>query len=61
MFERPDAGERAILVHVSPGGHVDEEEVREFVDLVTSAGVDPVALIQGSRRLPDPRLFIGGG
>ena len=61
MFERPDAGERAILVHVSPGGQPDEEDIREFVDLVSSADVEPVALIQGSRRVPDPRLFIGGG
>ena len=61
MFERPRAGERAVLVHVSPGGHPDEEEVREFVELVRSAGAETVAFVQGSRVKPDPRLYVGGG
>jgi len=61
VFERPQAGERAVLVHVSPGGHPDEDEVQEFVELVASAGAEPKALIHGSRRVPDPRLFVGQG
>lgn len=61
MFERPQAGENAVLVHVAPGGHPDEDELEEFVELVRSAGADPVAVVQGSRRVPDPRLYIGGG
>lgn len=61
MFERPQAGERAVLVHISPGGHADEDEVREFVELVSSAGAEPAALVHGSRRIPDPRLYVGGG
>ena len=61
MFERPQAGENAVLVQVTPGGHPDEDELEEFVELVRSAGADPVAVVQGSRRVPDPRLYIGGG
>ena len=61
MFERPRAAESAVLVHVSPGGHPDEEEVREFVELVRSAGAETVAFVQGSRVKPDPRLYVGGG
>ena len=61
MFERPQAGENAVLVHVSPGGHPDEDELEEFVELARSAGAEPVAVVQGSRRVPDPRLYIGGG
>jgi GTP-binding protein HflX len=61
VFERPQAGENAVLVQVTPGGHPDEDELEEFVELVRSAGADPVAVVQGSRRVPDPRLFIGGG
>ena len=61
LFERPRAGERAVLVHITPGGHADEDEVREFVELVRSAGAEAVALIHGSRRVPDPRLYVGGG
>jgi GTP-binding protein HflX len=61
VFERPQAGENAVLVQVTPGGHPDEDELGEFVELVRSAGADPVAVVQGSRRVPDPRLYIGGG
>jgi GTP-binding protein HflX len=61
VFERPQAGENAVLVQVTPGGHPDEDELEEFVELVRSAGADPVAVVQGSWRVPDPRLFIGGG
>ena len=61
MFERPKAGERAVLVQIAPYGQVDEEEEREFIDLATSAGAEVVAMIHGSRRTPDPRLFVGGG
>jgi len=61
VFERPQAGENAVLVHVAPGGHPDEDELEEFVELVRSAGADPVAVVKGSRRVPDPRLYIGGG
>lgn len=48
-------------MHITPGGHSDEDEINEFVDLARSAGAEPVALVEGSRRTPDPRLFIGGG
>ncbi len=61
MFDRPDVGERAILVHVDFTSHEDSEDPDEFRELVTSAGVEPVALITGSRRQPSPRLFVGEG
>lgn len=61
MFERPKVGEKAILVHVDMDIKADPEELDEFRDLVVSAGATPVGLISGSRRAPDPRLFIGSG
>jgi len=61
MFERPQSGERAILVHLDLGTKAEAEELEEFQLLVSSAGAEPVAFIQGSRRSPDPRLFIGRG
>jgi GTP-binding protein HflX len=61
LFERPDAGERAVLVHVEITGRSDNEDSREFEELVLSAGGDPVALIFGQRPAPDPRLFVGSG
>lgn len=61
MFERPQSGERAVLVHLDLGAKAEPEELEEFRLLVTSAGAEPVEFIQGSRRVPDPRLFIGRG
>ncbi|WP_054774195.1 ribosome rescue GTPase HflX [Methylogaea oryzae] len=59
MFERPDAGERAILVYT--GGHDDPEDVAELRELASSAGADTVAQLVCGRRAPDPRHFIGQG
>ncbi len=61
MFERPKVGERAVLVHVDVGVTSDPDELSEFQELVVSAGAMPVALIHGSRKAPDPRLYIGRG
>ena len=61
MFERPDVGERAVLVHIDFTAHEETEDPEEFRELVTSAGVEPVALVTGSRKQPSPRLFVGEG
>jgi GTP-binding protein HflX len=61
LIERPDAGERAVLVRLGLGAPVSEEEIREFEALARSAGAVPVATITGSRRTPEPRYFVGSG
>lgn len=61
LFERPNSGERAILVHLDFHSEDEREDSNEFVQLVTSAGGDPVAFITGSRKRPDARLFVGSG
>jgi len=61
MFDRPSTGERAVLVHVDVGVGPDPEELSEFKELAMSAGARSVALISGSRKTPDPRLYIGRG
>lgn len=61
MFERPDSGERAALVHIAFPGSRASDDLEEFTDLAISAGTKPVATITGSRRAPDPRYFIGRG
>ncbi|OOZ35748.1 ribosome rescue GTPase HflX [Solemya velesiana gill symbiont] len=61
MFERPKTGERAVLVHVDIGVKPDPDELEEFQELSASAGALPVALVMGSRKSPDPRLYIGRG
>ncbi len=61
MFERPRAGERAVLVHLELSGRADNEDPAEFEELVRSAGGEPVAFIAGQRARADARLFIGSG
>jgi GTPase len=61
MFERPKAGERAILVHQEPRGAADPDELAEFCDLARSAGAVQVGMVTGSRATPDSRYYIGSG
>jgi GTP-binding protein HflX len=61
MFERPKSGEKAVLVHLDVGAPHDEDDLEEFRLLAESAGAEPVALVRGARRMPDPRLFVGEG
>ena len=59
MFERPQSGERALLLHVDTGD--GREGLDEFVQLAESAGAEVIdALAVGRTRL-DPRLLIGQG
>lgn len=59
MFERPDAGERAILVHLNL--QVGQEDLDELKELTKSAGAEPVHVVTGSRYKPDPKYFVGIG
>jgi GTP-binding protein HflX len=61
FFERPDSGERAILVHLNLSIEADREDPREFEELVLSAGGDPVDFVFGQRDTPHPRYFVGTG
>jgi GTP-binding protein HflX len=61
LFERPQSGERAVLVHASPDGLPDDSEREEFAELARSAGAVVAAELVSSRRRPDPRYFIGKG
>src|SRR5580658_8360527 len=61
MFERPRAGERAVLVRLGLGAPVRPEDLEEFARLARSAGAVPVATITGRRDRPDSRYFIGSG
>ena len=61
FFERPDFGERAILVHLNLSSESEPEDVGEFEELVRSAGGLSVALITGSRNSPNAKFFVGTG
>ncbi len=61
MFERPRSGERALLVRIGLGQPPSKDELSELESLARSAGADVLGLITGTRRSPDPRLFVGSG
>ena len=61
FFERPDFGERAILVHLNLNSETEPEDVGEFKELVRSAGGLSVALITGTRHAPNAKFFVGTG
>lgn len=70
MFDRPEGGERALLVHVrfqkkDLSTYADETEFadfqQEFKELCESAGTETVHLISPQRYAPDSRFFIGKG
>jgi GTP-binding protein HflX len=61
LFDRPDAGEKALVVHLAINQSFSEDDLAEFIQLVISANVEPVVTVKGSRRAPDSKYFIGKG
>jgi GTP-binding protein HflX len=61
LFDRPERGERAILVRIGLGRAPGADELAEFDALARSAGAIPVETVTGSRRIPEPRYFVGSG
>jgi GTP-binding protein HflX len=61
VFERPKSGERAVLVHLELPQEGDQEDLQEIEELAISAGALPVAIVTGTRKSPDAKLFIGSG
>lgn len=59
VSERPDTGERAILVHMI--FHHGQANLPELKELAKSAGTEPVHVLTGGRQRPDPKYFIGTG
>lgn len=61
MFDRPGQGTEAVLVSLDFGEPEFAENLEEVRRLATSAGITPLAVIQGRRHRPDPALFAGRG
>lgn len=61
LFENPDKGEKAILVHIELAGTKESNDLHEFKELARSAGATPVAIVTGTRVVPDAKYFIGSG
>lgn len=59
LFERPESGETALLVDIR--FPFQTSTLNEFVELVASAGVTPLVIIEGSRQQPHQRYFVGTG
>ena len=61
MFDRYEAGEQAVLVHISFTDENNKEDLDELKLLVSSAGVNSVATVTGPRKSPHARFFVGTG
>jgi len=61
VFDRPQAGERAVLVQVDFGQDAIEERLSELVLLAGSAGASVEGVVRCKRRAPDPALYLGKG
>jgi GTP-binding protein HflX len=61
LIDRPQSGERALLVHLSRGGPPTADELQEFRALAGSAGADIVAEVTVRVDRPNPRFFAGPG
>lgn len=61
MIDRPEGGERAVLVHIDFPADGMQEDLLEFKELAESAGALPIEVITGSRQAPDPKYFVGTG
>ncbi|MFT6086255.1 MAG: GTP-binding protein HflX [Glaciecola sp.] len=61
MFDRYEAGEQAVLVHVDFSDESDKEDINELQMLVSSAGVNTASILTTSRRSPQAKFFVGSG
>ncbi len=61
MFDRYEAGEQAVLVHVDFTDEGEREDLQELTMLVSSAGAQALATITTRRAAPQPRYFVGTG
>ncbi|MBF9001297.1 ribosome rescue GTPase HflX [Vibrio nitrifigilis] len=61
MFDRYEAGERAVLVHINFTQEGEWEDLSECEMLVSSAGVEVMQVVTGSRQSPHPKYYVGEG
>ena len=61
MFDRYEAGEQAVLVHVNFSDEGEREDLDELKMLVSSAGVNALGVITTSRSAPSAKYFVGSG
>ena len=60
LFERPDSGDKAVLLHVELHGQ-DNPDQDELAELARSAQINVVHVASAKRSAPHPRWFVGSG
>lgn len=61
MFERPQGGERAILVQLALPGIDADKALAEFEELAWSANAEILDCVLGTRATPDAKYYVGKG
>ncbi len=64
FFERPEAGRKAVLLHMNlkrPAADESLDTVAECVELARTADIDVVDSVTGTRTTPHPRWYVGEG
>jgi len=61
VFERPQGGERALLVQLALPGIDADEALLEFEELALSANAEVLDCVVGTRATPDAKYYMGKG
>ncbi len=61
MFERPQGGERALLVQLALPGVDAEKALQEFEELARSANAEVLDCVLGTRATPEAKYYVGKG
>lgn len=61
MFERPQGGERALLVQLALPGIDAEKALQEFEELACSAKAEILDCVLGTRAIPEAKYYVGKG
>lgn len=61
MFDRPDGGERALLVQLALPGVDADKALAEFIELALSADAEVLDCVLGARATPDAKYYVGSG
>ncbi|MFU8814123.1 MAG: ribosome rescue GTPase HflX [Pseudomonadales bacterium] len=64
FFERPEAGRKAVLLHVNfkkPGAEGSADTAAECAELARTASIEVAQVVTTSRAAPHPRWYVGEG
>lgn len=61
MLDRPEGGERSILVQLALPGIDADKALSEFIELALSANAEILDCVLGARATPDAKYYLGKG